>query len=84
MVGKLPEVPTCQQQPVLGDPLNWLEQVVLEGQVSTAGAHLKGKGIHSKHEHFSKKPGLRVKYPGSQTLKNYQLWKGIQGEVPII
>lgn len=32
---------TCQQQPVLGNPLNWLEQIVLEGQTSTAGAHLK-------------------------------------------
>lgn len=32
---------TCQQEPVLGNPLNWLEQIVLEGQTSTAGAHLK-------------------------------------------
>lgn len=32
---------TCQQKPVLGNPLNWLEQIVLEGQTSTAGAHLK-------------------------------------------
>lgn len=25
----------------MGNPLNWLEEVVLEGQTSTAGAHLK-------------------------------------------
>lgn len=32
---------TCQKESVLGNPLNWLEQIVLEGQTSTAGAHLK-------------------------------------------
>lgn len=25
----------------MGNPLNWLEQIVLEGQTSAAGAHLK-------------------------------------------
>lgn len=60
LVGNLPEKPTCQQQPVLGDPLNRLEQVVLEGQISTAWAHLKGKGIQSKHTHFPKKQGTQI------------------------
>ena len=42
------ETPTCQQQPVLRDPLNWLQQVVLQGQVGTSRAHLKGKTRQSK------------------------------------
>ena len=46
MAGKLQERPACQQQSVLGDPLNRLEQVVLEGQISAARAHLKGKAAN--------------------------------------
>lgn len=45
--------PTCQQQPVLRDPLNWLQQVMLQGQAGTPGAHLKGESIHSKPTVFS-------------------------------
>lgn len=62
-VGKLPKKPTCQQQPVLRDPLNWLEQVVLEGQISTAWAHLKGKRIQSKHKRSFKKQGIQIQGP---------------------
>lgn len=45
LAGKVWE-PTCQQQPVLRDPLNWLQQVVLQGQVGTSRAHLKGGRKH--------------------------------------
>lgn len=84
MRGKLREMPTCQQQPVLGDPLNWLEQVVLEGQISTAGAHLKGKGIQSKHKLCSKEQGTPFRCPGSQILNSQQLRKGVHGETLFI
>lgn len=66
------EKPTCQQQPVLGDPLNGLEQVVLEGQISTTRAHLKGRHIQSKHDvvQEARDPGSRAQEAKLETASN--------------
>lgn len=83
MRGKLPEMPTCQQQPVLGDPLNWFEQVVLEGQISTAWAHLKGKGIQCKHKHLSKRQD-KIQVLKKANFKQPTSLEGIHREIPFI
>ena len=84
MGGHLPERPTCEQQPVLGNPLDRLEQVVLEGQTGTARAHLKQKASKVNTNIFlgSKRP--RLKGSGSQVLNSQQLWEGVPGDTPFI
>ena len=84
LVGNLPEKPTCQQQPVLGNPLNRLEQVVLEGQISTAWAHLKGKASKVNTNIFLQSKRPRLKCSGSQVLNSQQLWEGVHGDTPFI
>lgn len=57
---------------------------MLEGQISTAWAHLKGKASKVNTSIFLRSKRPRFKFLGSQVLNSQQLQEGVHGDTPFI
>lgn len=57
---------------------------MLEGQISTAWAHLKGKASKVNTNIFLRSKRSRLRCSGSQVLNSQQLREGVHGDTPFI